>query len=265
MQGGSRPHLFFAEDGHYYAVKAQENPQGSQILVNELVCSQLLVHLGLPVPDFRLVTTPDGLIGQEVEFSKAGVHFGSRCPVDPNRDAVFTRVSPALLERTVNKTAFLGMVAFDKWISNGDTRQAIFFRDRGSRWLLRDQHDVGRRGRQRDAYAVAMIDHGFAFQAERWEFVDLPQFGFHRDRSIYASVRGIEDFEPWLSRIIHTPECIVDELLRSVPKQWFRRLKAREHLEALLGRLMERRKKVRVLIAESAMAPENPFPSWRGA
>ena len=264
LRGGSRPHLFLAEDGHYYAVKAQDNPQGSQILVNEFVCYQLLRRLGFPVPDCRLVSVPNGLIGHEVTFSRAGIHFGSRYPVDPKRDAVFTHVSGAFLERTANRAALVGMVAFDKWVSNGDCRQAIFFRDRGRRWLRRNQDAAGP-SRRKDAYALAMIDNGFAFQAEQWTFVDLPRFGFYHDRSIYGAVQGLEDFEPWLSRIREIPRSVVETALCSIPEQWLQRRSTRQRLKTLLDGLMERREKIPKLIEESRWDANNPFPAWRGA
>ena len=82
---------------------------------------------------------------------------------------------------------------------NADGRQAIFFRQRieGSSSFL--------------AYSARMIDHGFAFDAQNWQFTDSPERGLYTRREVYKTVTGYESFEPWLSRIRDYPAQILEE------------------------------------------------------
>jgi len=44
MRGGAQSHLLEADDGQFYIVKFQNNPQHRRILVNELVASAPIRH-----------------------------------------------------------------------------------------------------------------------------------------------------------------------------------------------------------------------------
>ena len=50
MRGGAQSQLMHCEDDGYYIVKFQNNPQGTRILVNELLGARLGARLGLPLP-----------------------------------------------------------------------------------------------------------------------------------------------------------------------------------------------------------------------
>jgi len=87
-------------------------------------------------PDDRrcslIAATPELVMeaGKEVRRCEAGLHFGSRFPVDPARRAVYDYLPVSLMRLLLNADSFLGIAAFDKWVSNANGRQAIFFRDR---------------------------------------------------------------------------------------------------------------------------------------
>ena len=137
MRGGANAHLVLADDDRYYVVKFRNNPQHQRILVNELVCSVMLKYLQLPTPEWEIVQVPKELIDQTHELTmevgrgkrrcEPGLHFGSRYPGDPSRRAVYDYVPLSILRLVLNADTFCGMVAFDKWVSNADGRQAIFF------------------------------------------------------------------------------------------------------------------------------------------
>jgi hypothetical protein len=134
-----------AADNAYYVVKFRNNPQHPRVLVNELVCYVLLAYLQLPVPDWEIVEVPPELLeispelvmeaGRGERRCEPGLHFGSRYPVDPLRQAVYDYLPLSLLRVVLNADSFCGMLAFDKWVSNANGRQAVFFRDRARRWL----------------------------------------------------------------------------------------------------------------------------------
>ncbi|HYK61465.1 MAG TPA: hypothetical protein VEV85_18665 [Bryobacteraceae bacterium] len=193
-------------------------------------------------------------------FSPApGWHFGSRFPGDPARTAVYDFLPDALLASVQNLSEFLGVLAFDKWISNADARQAIFFRAR----LREDRSGPARApaGAPRLGFVGQMVDNGYVFEGPNWRLTESPVQGLYFRSLVYRSVRGLGDFEPWLERIRHFPEEIVDQALKEIPPAWLE--DDRSELERLLERLLARRKRALDLIESCRKARTDPFPAWR--
>ena len=258
MRGGAQAHLMQAADGHCYVVKFRNNPQHRRILVNELIANTLLEYLEIATPAAALVElTPEFLaaspeaeitLGSRRERPNPGVHFGSRHPGDPERLAIYDYLPDVLLDRVANRRDFLGALAFDKWASNADARQAIFFRAR-----------LANRGAQA-AFVAQMMDNGFLFDGPHWRFSDSPLQGLYFRRAVYAGVTSLDDFQPWLDRIRHLPDSVLDAALKRLPPEWIG--DDREQLEQLLERLWRRRARLADLIAEARGGPANPFPDW---
>jgi len=74
-------------------------------------------------------------------------------------------------------------------------------------------------------------------------------------------VRSLDDFQPWLDRVKHFPEDVIDQALKRLPPQWYSG--EEDHLERLMQKLMARRKRVPTLIEDCRGARSNPFPQWR--
>ena len=55
MRGGAQSHLLEADDGQFYIVKFQNNPQHRRILVNELVASVFLEYLQVSSAEVALI------------------------------------------------------------------------------------------------------------------------------------------------------------------------------------------------------------------
>ena len=270
MRGGANAHMMEVDNSSYYVVKFRNNPQHSRVLVNELICYVLLDYLGLPSPGWDLIEVTPELIertpGLTMEVGAAevrcdpGLQFGSRFPVDPARQAVYDYVPASLLMEVVNRRTFLGMVAFDKWISNANGRQAVFFRTRAKDWI-EDPDDPGAPSPRKLVYVVNMIDHGFAFNAHHWEFSSLPEQGVYTRREVYSGVSGFDDFEPWLGRIRELPAEILDDCYKRIPPEWYG--DDWDALEALLEALYRRRVETADLIWKAKSAERDPFPNWR--
>ncbi len=271
MRGGANAHLMLADDDLYYIVKFRNNPQHPRILVNELVSYVLLEQLHLPVPPWDVVEVPGGLIeatpeltmnvGGRVRRCEPGLHFGSSFPGDPTRRAVYDYLPLSLLRLVYNVDSFLGMLAFDKWASNANGRQAIFFRDHAKRWMQGDEEPRPTGPSPRSlVYVANMIDHGFVFNAQNWEFPDSPERGLYSRREVYAGVKGYEDFEPWLSRIRECSPEVLDGASKRVPPEWYDQ--DWDALESLLEKLYNRRSRVPELLREAKNAARDPFPAW---
>src|SRR5580693_8140273 len=95
MRGGAQSHLMRCDDGDYYIVKFQNNPQHLRILANEMLGTRLAAHMGLPVPRTEVVEVRRELIELTADLviqlgvgrirCLAGKQFGSRFPGDPAR------------------------------------------------------------------------------------------------------------------------------------------------------------------------------------
>jgi hypothetical protein len=220
-----------------------------------LLGTRLAARLGLPTPGAGVVTVPEWLtehtedlmmqLGRGRARCKAGRQFGSRYPGSPAETAVYDFLPEEQLREVANLADFCGMLAFDKWTCNTNGRQAIFFRSKGEA-----------------SYQAQMIDQGFCFNACEWNFPDAPLRGLYARHVVYDSVRGIESFEPWLTRIeTKITEETLDEISKEIPGEWYNF--ESETLERMLEQLLRRRKLVRELIVSAWKSSRQPFPNWK--
>lgn len=257
MRGASQPCLMRCADDENYVVKFQNNPQHVRVLANEMLASRLALLIGLPVPDPAFVDVPRELIqgnpylelqiGPRREPCQPGLHFGSRFPGPPSRTLVVDFLPDRLLRRVRNvDRVFMGALVFDKWTCNCDGRQVIFYR-------FADQEG--------SAYSAALIDQGFCFNDGDWNFPDSPIRSLYPRRLVYASVRGLQSFEPFLSRVENLDAAQLEECVRGIPREWCGGQP--EQLTRLVERLYERRWRVRQALIEARDSSLAPFPNWK--
>lgn len=266
MRGGAQAHLIEAEDGHFYVVKFVNNPQHRRILINEWLACAFLRYLQIHVPDTAVVeltedfiaTTPDLYItlGNSRQSIAPGLHFGSRMAVHPDRVAIFDFLPDTLLNKVENRSDFLGMLAFDKWVGNADSRQAVFFRARAKSWTPLKGETPGRLG-----FFAQMIDHGFAFSGASWQFQDFPLQGLYFRTSIYDEVHSLDSFQPWLSIVENFPVEVIDSAWKEIPRSWLD--SDEDALLELLEGLVKRRTRVPELIGEIRRKRTTAFANWR--
>jgi len=246
---------FGRDGGDYYVVKFQNNPQGARILANELLATRLAARIGLPTPPVAVVEVREELIAYTDDLvmqlgrgrapCKAGLQFGSRYPGSPAETVVYDFLPDEQLREVENLGDFCGMLVFDKWTCNTNGRQAIFFR------AASESH-----------YRALMIDNGFCFNASEWSFPDAPLRGIYARHRVYERVRGIESFEPWLTRIEERIDpAAVEEAASEIPPAWYENDAGA--LEKLLERLLRRRNLTRELIVSAKNSSLQPFPNWK--
>jgi hypothetical protein len=266
MRGGAQAHLMECADGNYYVVKFRNNPQHRRILVNEWIASVFLNYLQISTPRTAIVNLPAEFLAANPEIHiqlgsrrgevEPGWHFGSRYPGDPAKVMVYDFVPDLLLDKVVNREEFLAALVFDKWISNADARQAVFFRARLQQWS-----PSAADGPQRLGFVAHMMDNGYVFDGPHWTLSDSPLLGLYFRPSVYGGVKSLDDFQPWLDRVVHFPEEIVDQAQKQIPPHWLEGDEAA--LDSLLLKLMARRKRVPDLINDSRRGRINPFPAWK--
>ncbi len=266
MRGGAQAHLLEGEDGEFYVAKFTNNPQHRRILINEWLACAFLRYLQVHVPDTALIElTPEFIsnhpdlylsIGSRHEPIPPGIHFGSRMAVHPERIAVFDFLPDKLLYKVENRVDFLAMLAFDKWVANADSRQAVFFRARAKTWTPLKGEMPARIG-----FFAHMIDHGFAFSGSTWQFQDSPVQGLYFRSSVYDEVLSVDSFQPWLEMIENFPVEIIDSAWKEIPRTWLNG--DEDALEQLLETLLKRRSRVTDLIRDVQRKRSTAFANWR--
>ena len=256
MRGGAQSHLMRCEDGNYYVVKFENNPQGPRILANEMLAGSLALALGLPASQPEVIEISDWLVEHSPEMyiqvgkdrvrCASGLQFGSRFPCDPLRTPAYDFLPDRLLTSLQNADRFPGILLFDKWTCNTDSRQLVFYRE---------TKGDGQR------FVAAMIDHGFCFNAAGWDFPDAPLGGLYSRLAVYADVVGLQSFEPFLTRLEHLDDELIGEAAARVPPQWYGT--RTDQLSDLVDRLCERRKQVVPLLLACHRSEKQPFPNWK--
>jgi hypothetical protein len=253
MRGGAQAHLMRARDGHCYVVKFQNNPQHLRVLANEWLATRLAERIGLPVPVTDLIDVNPWLIentpelrielGGSVVPCSPGVQFGARYACDPTDGQIFDYLPESMMPRVRNLQDFCGMLAVDKWLGNANGRQAVFWK----------------KGREKK-YSATFIDQGYCFNAGEWNFPDSALRGVYARNCVYQDVMGWESFEPWLARIERFDPEIVREIAAEIPPAWV----ANDWLalEKLVEAIVDRRTRVRELIAAFRASSRQPFPRW---
>jgi|ERR1035437_4560518 hypothetical protein len=250
MRGGAQAHLIEADDGYTYVVKFLNNPQGHRILTNEFIASQLMQAMALSTPVIALITLPDRpLDGAALhangrnEPAAAGVHFGSRRPGPLATCTVYDFLPDAILPEVLNREEFLGALVFDKWLSNADSRQAIFYK----------AHITGS-GVECDGLAhwvTQFIDNGLQFQGEDWCFRDSPVQGLYGRASVYADAGTLHQFDRWFEALFALKRELIQDIIESLPVAWV--VGERSQLAKTMKVLFSRREGIPGRIAESLL------------
>jgi len=265
MRGGAQAHLLEADDGDFYIVKFQNNPQHRRILVNEFLAAEILAYLQIAAAGHQIVRLSAEFLAANPEVYlqtgtrrlaiEPGWHFGSRHPGNPENLAVYDFIPDALLNQVANAEQFRAVLAFDRWVANADGRQSIFFRAQLKDWLVRPGIPPRKLG-----FVALMIDHGFAFNGPHWDLPDSAVAGLYPRRIVYDGVRSLGDFEPWIDRILNFPPEVFDRALRQIPPLWIQ--DDGNQLERLLESLLRRKKRIPDLLSDCRKAPGNPFAHW---
>jgi hypothetical protein len=147
------------------------------------------------------------------------------------------------LAQVRNLNEFGGILALDKWTGNANGRQAVFAKTPRER-----------------RYKAFFIDHGYCFHAGGWTFDDLPLRGVYYRNEVYRMVTGFDSFEPWLTRLEKLPIESIWAAASDIPPDWYGG--DMSALEALVEKLIHRRRRVRELIDDFRRSDRNPFPNW---
>ena len=254
MRGGAQSQLMLGADGALWVVKFRNNPQGQRVLANEFLATRISQAVGLAVPPCDVVEVSEWLAANSPEMEldlgrgvrarcEAGLQFGSRFVGGLMPGQVVDYLPEAHLGEIRNLPEFAGMLVVDKWTGNCNGRQAVF----------------ERKARERK-YRAIFIDQGFCFNAGDWNFPDAPLRGVYPRNLVYEQVTGWESFEPWLSRVEAFRGEALGRIAEEIPPAWYGGDPGT--LERLMEQLLQRRERVRDLLAAFRDSGREPFPKW---
>lgn len=168
MRGGAQAFLVRAGDGCTYVAKFAGNPQGNRTLMNEFIGHWVLKRVGVTTPVVRVLRLSERFVelnklyfelGQRTQLIRPGLHWGSQCPVNPVKEAIFDFLPRRMFQHVSNMGDFGKAFVVDAVLGQTDTRQCIFVRERGLR-------------EGKLSLRAYMIDNGMLFDGSRWAFRD---------------------------------------------------------------------------------------------
>jgi len=216
MRGGSQAYLVEGSDGRFYVAKFTGNPQGNRTLINECVAYHLLQQLQVSTPALRILRLSEEIrdkaglcfsVGERTISVQPGLHLGSQCPVNPTTTAIFDFLPRKLLPNVINLGDFAKAFVVDKLLGQTDARQCIFVRDRLDKTGL--------------AFRAYMIDHGWIFAANRWEFQDCSRFGLYLDSTVYSMLDMLSQCRQIVEIVRRTDESGFYAAATNIPSTWF--------------------------------------------
>jgi hypothetical protein len=235
MRGGSQSYMVTASDGHIYVAKFAGNPQGTRTLINECIGHWFFQRLGIATPEIRVLRLSQKMIKEsDLHFQmgsrklhvQPGLHFGSRCPVDPEKKAMFDFLPSRCLQRVANLDDFAKALVLDRVLAHTDCRQCIFFRQPS-------------RGKATVTFAAFMIDHGWIFGGNQWVFNDSPQPRRSLHSGAYAFIDMVSVCRQTIKLTQEMSEPELHGVIDEIPPEWFTR-NDHEALTKLLGEVMKR-------------------------
>jgi hypothetical protein len=210
MWGGAQSSLVSCNDGRLYIMKMSENPQGENLLANELLGAHLLHGFGISSPNSNLITVTAGQcsslafeLRSEKRLPLPGVHFGSEFLSDAEH-RIFEWLPENAERRVVNQFDYWGIYVFDIWVNHQDQRQCIY-----------------RQNRQDGRTEVFFVDNGHLFGGPEWK-------GFsEKCRSLFLprfslAINEQDAAELWISHMRIEGPPILHEGIRRIPTGWYK-------------------------------------------
>jgi hypothetical protein len=249
MRGQTRAQLIVAQDAQQYVVKYSNNPVGRRVLVNELISSLILQNLGIRTPNIAFISFDEEVLASNPEIGmesggrilapSPSLHFGCSY-AGSDLTPIYDFLPDRILSRVTNRNDFLGALVFDKWVSNSDRRQAVFYRNNAT-----PSGDAEPNGQ----WVAEMIDHESAFQGQEWTFRDSAPQGLYPCRPVYEGDLSVQHFKPWLDRIDGLDAEFFQFLLEAIPPEWI--AGEEEQVSTLLWKLQDRRHRLAGLVEEA--------------
>jgi hypothetical protein len=217
MRGGSQAYMVRASDGHTYVAKFTGNPQGTRTLINEWIGNWFFKRFGIATPEIRVLRLSQKMIdrtdlhfqmGSRKVHVRPGLHFGSRCPVNPDKKTIFDFLPSPCLQRVGNLDDFAKALVLDRVLGQTDSRQCIFFRQSSA-------------GRANVTFTASLIDHGWIFGGNQWVFNDSPQPRRSLHWEVYPLIDTVSVCQRAINSLLEISERELQAVTDEIPCEWF--------------------------------------------
>jgi hypothetical protein len=231
--GGSQPQVLEDQIGDAWMTKAQNNPQGLRVLVNEFVASAIGRRLLAAVQPAAVLEVPPELASEVKHDGGApwlsGPSFASRLIDSP------ASYVPDMLDAALDLVGLAKVAVLDEWLGFNDGRQA-------------------RATRVESRYDIRAVDFGHAIGSPNWTTADLDGRAIPtliRDPNGWLGRVTGDDLEQMAADVQSVTDEDIDEVVRSIPVEW---AVTDEERKSLSKYLMERRSVMVVLLEHRAGA-----------
>jgi hypothetical protein len=214
MRGGSQPALIRGNDAKLYIVKFFNNPQGPNVLANEVLGNQLLHALDLPSPGWKKVFLSPSFIEMnagiffetDTGYSaiESGLHFGSEFLGNERAGHVYEWLPSTFCSRIVNSKDFLGIRLFDIWTNHCDHRQSLYTTADGNA-----------------SFQAVFIDNGHLFGGPEWKLRSRQGESLSLDKRFHPKEWPAEIAEGWIARFETECSSTLLNIIRQVPRLWY--------------------------------------------
>jgi len=214
MRGGSQPALIRCNDGKLYVVKFFNNPQGPNVLANEVLGNELLNVLNLPSPQWKRVFISHSFIKKNAGMSfethsgysviESGFHFGSEFLGDEKTGCVYEWLPDAFCSRVANSKDFLGVHIFDLWTNHCDHRQSLYTTGDGN-----------------TSFMAVFIDNGHLFGGSDWARESRQGESLSLDKRFHPNECPAKVAETWIARFENECTSSLSNIIRCVPRSWY--------------------------------------------
>ena len=229
--GGSQPQVLEDQAGDSWMTKAQNNPQGLRVLVNEFVAAAIGCHLKAAVPPAAVLEVPPELAVEVTHDGGApwlsGPSFASRLIDSP---AAYV---PDMLDAATDPVGLAKVAVLDEWLGFHDGRQA-------------------RATRVESKYDIRAVDFGHAIGSPNWTAADLdgrPIPTAIRDPNGWLGRVSGDDLEQIAADVQSVTDEDIDAAVESIPVEW---AVTDEERKSLAKYLKDRRTVMVVLVEHRA-------------
>ncbi len=212
LRGGSQPILVRADDGFFYVIKFLNNLQGSNLLFNEALGTELFRGAGLFVPEWRPVYVSEDFLDRNpacwmetengLRRPMASWCFGSRY-LSLRNTALYEILPAHSFSRIRNRRDFWTAWVLDMLCGHTDNRQALFL----ERNIL--------------SYEAYFIDHGHLFGGAAGGGFPNYMASRYLDPRIYAHDNANVENADKIQRAIQSLDLTaLSSVISSLPEGW---------------------------------------------
>jgi hypothetical protein len=122
-----------------------------------------------------------------------------------SKGRLYSYLPDLFIDRVENRSAFLGALVFDIFAGSLDRREAVYVENHVTR-----------------TFKAVFIDNGHLFGGPHWSFLPGAKSPFCLQRELYSEPFDSAAIDFWISVIEKAVPEVLPNLLRTVPKQWYR-------------------------------------------